>query len=141
MNCMLSSNHPMRRGFQGIALLLFLLICTPVANAQDTQSKAPTLVELQAYVGSYEGRDFSIEGSVLTYFRQGMPNAIELTRIGEDHFDIVIPPGAQIQAPAGHQIPTFKFERSENGVVTTLVILNPDGSEIARHEKQTQTEE
>lgn len=115
----------------------------PETLAQDADQSvatesvtAPTPEELSEYVGSFEGRDFILDGSTLTYFRQGMQGAIELKLIGKDHFDIVIPPGAQVQGPAGHQIPTFKFMRSEEGVVTSLVILNPDFSEVSRHMKR-----
>ena len=61
---------------------------TDVAKVQP-----PTADELGDFVGSFEGRDFTLEGSTLTYFRQGMQGAIELTPIGPDHFGIVIPPG------------------------------------------------
>ena len=125
-----------------IAIALAALTGT-AAMAQDADQSvatesvtAPTPEELSEFVGSFEGRDFILDGSTLTYFRQGMPRAIDLKLIGPDHFDIVIPPGAQVQAPAGHQIPTFKFMRSEDGTVTSLVILNPDMSEVSRHMKR-----
>jgi len=144
----MTNNNPVSRTRNTLFLLLMMTfsvatLSVTAAQAQDADHvtdvakvQPPTADELGDFVGSFEGRDFTLEGSTLTYFRQGMQGAIELIPIGPDHFGIVIPPGAQVQAPAGHQIPTFKFLRSESGVITSLVILNPDMSEISRHMKR-----
>lgn len=90
-------------------------------------------VDLKDYQGSYEGREFRLDGDTMTYFREGMSQSINLMLIGTDHFSIDIPPGAVVQSADGHEIPSFRFQRDEQGKVTTLEIVMPDGTVSARH--------
>jgi hypothetical protein len=100
------------------------------AHAQVDDSEQPPLSD---YEGSFEGRDFQIESNTLTYFREGMQNSIGLEVIGDDHFAIVIPPGAVVQTRDDHPIPTFRFTRDEDGNVISLSILTPDGELMSEH--------
>lgn len=105
-------------------------------HAQETDA-IPELTtdQLSEYQGSFEGRDIRLEGNALTYFREGMPNSISLEVIGVDHFGIVIPPGAQVQTHNNQPIPTFRFNRNEDGEVMSMAILDPSGSLISEHPK------
>lgn len=102
-----------------------------VAQAQPaSDAERPPLTD---YEGSFEGREFLVENGDLTYFRAGMMDSITLAVIGEDHFDIVIPPGAVVQTQGNHEIPTFQFNRDEDGNVVSLSILAPGGELMSEH--------
>ena len=106
------------------------------ANDQQTvvQDDNPER-DMKDYVGSYEGREITLAGSILSYFREGMPMPVALTEIGEDHFEINIPPGAQIRGHVDGQIPTFRFNRDSSGNVESMSLVNPDGTVVSTFEK------
>lgn len=109
-----------------------LTIAPAFVHAQPNPSES---VDLAEYQGSFEGRDVQMENSVLTYYREGMQNSVELGYIGNDRFKIVIPPGAQVQSRDGHAIPEFQFNRDEEGNVVSLSFYAPSGELMATHPK------
>lgn len=121
------------------ATFLFIIAFTAhVVGAQPTHpipDYGTITADLTDYQGSFEGREFQVDNDVLTYYREGMTQAIQLELIAADHFEIMIPPGAVVQAADGHAIPTFRFKRDESGAVTSLEIVQPDGSVGATHAK------
>lgn len=122
--------YPNRKQSFGLILLLLLLMPSMAEARQSEDIIQPPLTD---YEGSYEGRDFEVVDDVLTYFRQGMQSSIALEWIDMDHFRIIIPPGAQVQTRDGRPIPTFKFERDEDGKVIKMTILDPDGGVMGEH--------
>lgn len=91
--------------------------------------------DLKDYVGSYEGRNISIISKTLFYQREGMPSPAALKNIGEDHFEVVIPPGAQVRGTIDGKFPTFQFNRDSSGGVESLSVVNPDKSVQATFKK------
>lgn len=116
--------------------LTVLFLLPGSAFAQDAVSEAETeTFDPAVYQGSYEGRDVQMENGLLTYYREGMMNSIELGYIGEDRFEIVVPPGAVVQSRDGHAIPTFRFDRDDDGKVVSLSLIAPSGELMATHPK------
>ena len=107
-------------------------------GVKQSQTVAPdesTDDDLGDYIGSYDGREITLSGSTLSYFREGMPMPAALKNIAEDHFEVVIPPGAQVRGPVGGQVPTFRFNRDDSGDVESMTLVNPDGTEVATFKK------
>lgn len=126
------------------ALFVFsaLLISRTPAMAQDAQAAGGDQVatDLQEFVGSYGPRHVFIENGALHYQREGMPMAVAIEAAGVDSFVVVIPPGAQVQGPGGdHVIPAFVFRRDESGQVSSLSLVNPDGTVVGKAEKDAET--
>ena len=101
-------------------------------SGRVSQVQAP---ELKEYVGSYEGRNISLSGSTLSYKREGMPFPATLKKIEEDHFEVVIPPGARVRGTINGKFPTFRFNRGSSGEVESLSVVNPDKSVQATFKK------
>lgn len=83
-------------------------------------------VNLEAYVGSYEGRKITLMGTTLFYRQEEMPSPAALKQIGEDHFEVVIPPGARVRGTIDGKFPTFQFNRNAAGDIESVSIVNPD---------------
>ena len=96
------------------------------------EAEAP---DLNDYVGSYEGRAITLMSSTLFYRNEGMPSPAALNQIGEDHFEVIIPPGARVRGTIDGEFPTFLFTRGSSGEVETLSIVNPDESVQATFQK------
>lgn len=109
------------------------------ATVRDGQSNGKVAqiqpADLKEYVGSYEGRNISLLSSTLFYQREGMPSPAALKEIEEDHFEVVIPPGAQVRGTIDGKFPTFRFNRGSSGEVESLSIVNPDNSVQATFKK------
>ncbi len=114
------------------AVLMALAFIPGTVLAQDAEEEK---IDLAEYQGSYEGRDVQLADGVLTYFRTGMQNSVELGYLGDDRFEIVIPPGAVVQAQGGHSIPEFQFNRDEDGKIVSLSFYEPTGELMATHPK------
>ena len=123
------------KAFLPAAALLLLTMASSAQPAHRSPDTGTIKADLTEFQGDFEGREFQVDNDVLTYYREGMAQAIQLELIGKDHFEIMIPPGAVVQTADGHAIPTFRFNRDDAGVVTSLEIVQPDGSVSATHPK------
>ena len=138
-----------------MVIFFFIATCSSAApiHIQDQPESAPeqrttiddgrnngkvsqiTSSDLQEYVGSYEGRNISLISSTLFYQRKGMPSPAALKKIGEDHFEVVIPPGAQVRGTIDGKFPTFQFNRGSSGEIESMSVVNPDKSVQATFNK------
>jgi len=101
-------------------------------TGQDSGENQELEQNLEQYVGSYGPRHITFANGTLLYRRDGMPSSVSLKSLGDDSFEVIIPPGAMVQGPGGgNEIPTFVFNRSESGVVESLSLVTEDGSILA----------
>ena len=119
-------------------LLLVTLIVTGYGTSSlaAAQSGSDCRPDLQEYIGTYAGRIISLSDSTLTYHREGMPMPTTLKELGDDTFEVVIPPGARVRGAIDGKFPSFLFDRNSEGEVISLSIIHPDGSVMATHEKE-----
>lgn len=126
-------------------LQFFVTLCltfamTGVVVAQDSTDQANDSTgnqeSLEEYAGSYGPRKILFRDGGLMYQRDGMPTPVTLKALGDDRFEVVVPPGAQVRGPAADgPIPIFVFGRNEAGVVANLSLVNPDGTVLAASDK------
>ena len=119
-----------------LTLIVMGYASTSQVAAQITPEDEPNLKE---YVGTYAGRNISLSDSTLVYSRDGMPMPAVLKNIGEDSFEVVIPPGARVRGAIDGKFPTFLFDRNSEGKVMSLSIIHPDGSVMATHERESES--
>ncbi len=93
---------------------------------------------LKEYVGQYGPRSITISKAQLHYQREGMPRSVAMKALGDDEFELVIPPGALVRGAVDGKLPTLQFNRSPSGAIESLSIVDPDGSvrETSPREKE-----
>ncbi len=111
----------------------FALIPAQVVIAQETSEQesandTSTPHEFEQYVGTYGERIFTFSGGTLYFRNERMPSRVSLKPLGDDSFEVIIPPGAQVRTPAGDgEVPTFLFNRDESGNVESFSLVDSDG--------------
>ena len=101
------------------------------ASEQGSDDSLATLLDFDQYVGTYGGRIFTLSGGTLYFENDRMPSRVSLKPLGDDSFEVIIPPGAQVRTPGGSgEIPTFHFNRDESGNIESLSLINPDGTVV-----------
>lgn len=108
-----------------VLILITSFLLPQTALAQEAENISKNFAE---YAGSYEGRKIEFKNDILTYQQEGMPTAVQLSPTGTDTFELLIPAGAVVQGGHNGPIPSFLFNRDEDGDVVSLSFVLPDKS-------------
>lgn len=95
-----------------------------IAGLQETANPQAleVPVEWEDFAGAYEQRKVFVEGGKLYLQRTGMPK-LELVINNKGLYKIILPPGAMSPTP----LPLVRFDRDEEGKVTTISFVGDDG--------------